>query len=184
MRCLGCGKEMLFVSGGTLSFEDESIGNFSVSGIDFHKCGCGETILKNESIDLIEAEEDRILKNLIGQLPISEFVNATSAADLMGISRQRIHQHRKIKNGFVYSIKLGKHTMYHKGSIERFVENGDGRFPLINDTKPEKEYVLVVGGVDGEATYERTQEETVLQGAYHHWSWSSVNSIGATQQEQ
>ena len=77
-------------------------------------------------------------------MPITDFVGAKKAASQLGMSRQAIHKHSRIKRGFVYFITIEGKIFYHLESLMLFKETGDGRFNLANKAvSSEKEYVII-----------------------------------------
>ena len=57
-------------------------------------------------------------------------MSAAAAADLLGVSRQALHKHRRIRKGFIYQTELSGKTVYLRESVELFKKTGDGRFSL------------------------------------------------------
>ena len=131
MKCHKCGKTISKVTG-NLHFEDAKIGSFEVYNVEYYKCdGCGRLFFPEETLITIETKEAEQKKQLLSQLPISDFIGAKEAAAILDISRQALHKHRRIRRGFIYSIKFEGRAVYNKKSVELFKETGDGRFPLI-----------------------------------------------------
>jgi len=132
MKCYNCGGNYI-EHFGSVSLNDDIIGNYLIPNIQYYKCSKCETLLFPEKTVLtIEAKESEIRDKLIGQLPINEFICASEAAEILNISRQALHKHHRIKRGFIYSTSSGGKKVYHKKSVLLFKEGGDGRFKLSN----------------------------------------------------
>lgn len=156
MRCYECGGTYK-QKHGTVNLTAKAIGNYCIDDIDYKECeGCGSVFLSKEAWVEADRKENEVLENLIGRLPVSEFVNATTAAAMLDMSRQGLHQHNRIRRGFVYSIKIDGHTLYHRGSVILFNETKDGRFPLISEQRqPEVKYIFVTIPSSSSDKYER-----------------------------
>lgn len=130
MKCYKCGGSYE-AKQGLLPISDEYVGVFSVKGVHYYECSrCNELLFPLETTQVIEKRRNQIKDELIRRQPIDDFVNAAEAAALLGISRQALHKHRRIRHGFIYQIKHGGNTMYLKRSVICFKNNGDGRFPI------------------------------------------------------
>lgn len=130
MRCYDCDAEYIELSG-TLVLEDDSIGKYTIDAPKYFKCSkCGELLFPEETLAIIEQKEEEILNRMLGQQPIANFISSKEAAEILGISRQAFHKHRKIKNGFIYSVRKNGTKFFHKKSVELFKQHGDGRFSL------------------------------------------------------
>ena len=131
MKCHKCGSSINKISG-DLQLEDVKIGSFEVYNVEYFKCdGCNRLFFTEETTKAIEAQKTEKRNQLLSQLPISDFIGATEAAGILGISRQALHKHRRIRRGFIYAIKFEGRTVYNKKSVGLFKETGDGRFCLI-----------------------------------------------------
>jgi hypothetical protein len=114
-----------------LELQNKCIGNYTIYLKKYSKCqGCGALLFPKETAAIIAQKEEIIRNNLIRKLPVSEFVVATEAAEILGVTRQAFHKHQKIKKGFIYSTIIGGKRLYNKKSVLLFKENGDGRFNL------------------------------------------------------
>ena len=130
MRCSECGGEMVFQHG-TIEMASLCLGSFRLSDVDFWVClECHERILPADTWAAADLEEERLIGERVAALPVGEFLSAAEAASLLGMSRQALHKHRRISRGFVYAIVIDKKRLYHRGSLDRFMRTGDGRFLL------------------------------------------------------
>ncbi len=133
MRCYECDgtyKEHT----GSLSLHNKFIGNYEIFNVIYYKCeNCGKLLFPKETTIKIENKEQECRDNLIKKLSIGEFASASEAANILNISRQALHKHKRIRRGFVYSIIFDGKKLYHKKSILLFKEQGDGRFPLTDE---------------------------------------------------
>ncbi len=144
MRCYDCGG--YFVEHfGALVLHDNVIGDYVIDNVAYRKCdNCGELLFPDEAWKAADQEYERVKEELIGKLPIGEFIFAADAYSILNITRQAFHKNRRIKNGFIHSKSMNGRKVYHKRSVELFAESGDGRFPLIiKQDEKEKEYIFV-----------------------------------------
>ncbi len=133
MKCSECGGTYV-KQRGTLEFTDECAGRFAVSEVEHFKCDqCGDFLFSPDVAREIERAREEKLRGILLARPIGAFISATQAADLLGITRQALHKHRRISRGFIFQIEFGGKTAYLKESVERFKTTGDGRFPLRGD---------------------------------------------------
>lgn len=138
MRCLKCGGEYERHHG-TLGLVDKFIGEYEVHDVDYLRCKrCKRYLFPEKTAKEIERKIEQIKKQLIGRLPVAAFIPASDAAKILGISRQALHKHRRIRRGFIYSIKIGGRTLYNLDSVLKFRESGDGRFPLFDKSSKEQ----------------------------------------------
>jgi len=138
VRCLKCGGEYQRCHG-TLGLRDKFVGEYEVHDVDYLKCEkCERYLFPEKTAREIERKREQIKKQLIGRLPVAEFIPASDAAKILGISRQALHKHRRIRRGFIYSIKIGGRTLYYLDSVLKFRESGDGRFPLFDQSSKEQ----------------------------------------------
>ncbi len=144
MKCYNCGNA--FVEHiGTLEMPSTIVGIFSVNNANYYKCDhCDEILLSNTTWTLVDQTENDIIINLLKNLPFNKFIGATKAAEILNISRQALHKHRRIRRGFVYSIKHEGKIYYHIDSVKLYKENGDGRFSLTKEkAKTDVEYIFI-----------------------------------------
>lgn len=144
MRCLKCGGE-LAKEKGSLVVNRDFIGNFTIDNVNYKKCDdCGNLRFPAATAKRIEEKELKIREALIGKLPANEFIGATAAAEILGITRQAMHKQARIRRGFIYSIKIDNKNFYHTRSIKLYKEKGDGRFQLTTSTqRKEVKYIMV-----------------------------------------
>jgi len=136
MKCFECGSDYIEFFG-PLSIQDDVVGEIRVNPVKFYRCQqCGELLLPEETIDIIEQEREKIKDYLIGRLPLDEFITASEAADILKMSRQALHKHPRIRRGFIHSKTHGGRRLYHKKSVEQYKRHKDGRFSLLK-AKPQ-----------------------------------------------
>ena len=167
MKCNECGGEFL-EKFGSLKLHDNRIGNYQVNDIQYYKCNeCDEVLFPATTLRIIEEKESEVLSKLIGKLPIDEFIGATEAAEILGISRQAIHKHKRIRRGFIYSKIFEGRRVYDKKSLEMFKRYGDGRYPLKDSREePQVKFVVVTQTVlPTESTFQEFSGEQEL----HDW---------------
>jgi hypothetical protein len=144
MKCYTCGN-IYDEHEGTLELHNKIIGNYNVYLAKYYKCaGCGALLFPKETAKKIASKEEEIRNNFIRKLPVDEFIVATEAADILGITKQALHKHRRIKKGFIYSAIIGGKRLYNKKSVQLFKETKDGRFNLSKQIAKEVvKYVFV-----------------------------------------
>lgn len=130
MRCLDCGEQFVTKFGDVIE-KRKTIGTFKVSSVEYRECeSCGQKLYPAKTAKKIDKRGQEIEKRLIENLPIKDFIGATAAAKIIGVSRQAMHKHPRIRRGFIYSVKLEGKIFYHLRSVNLYKETGDGRFPL------------------------------------------------------
>ena len=132
MKCLECGGTYQSYTG-ELSIKDDCIGEFTVARLTYMKCGsCGDLMFAPTAARLIENSRKSALENAIKSRPLKEFISASEAAAILGISRQALHKHRRIRRGFIFQTHFDGKIVYLKRSVLRFKQISDGRFPLLS----------------------------------------------------
>ncbi len=130
MKCYECGN-IYKENEGTLELGNKFIGNYNIYLTRYYKCpGCAILLFPKETATAIALKEEEIRNNLIRKLPVEEFIVATKAADILGITKQAFHKNNRIKKGFIYSTIIGDKKLYNKKSVQLFKETKDGRFNL------------------------------------------------------
>ena len=144
MKCYNCG-DTLLEKMGALQIPSDTLNSYLVENVNYFLCpSCEEILLTDEAWEKAEQIESEQITKIIGSMPITDFVGASNAALLLGMSRQAIHKHRRIKRGFIYSVTVEGKVFYHRESLMLFKDTGDGRFNLARKTSsPKKEYVLM-----------------------------------------
>ena len=159
MKCYACGN-IYNIHKGTLEFYNKSIGSYNIYLAKYYKCsGCDALLLPKETAKKIASKEEEIRNNLIRGLAVCEFIVATEAADILGITKQAFHKNRRIKNGFIYSTILGGKRLYNKKSVQLFKESKDGRFNLSKQIAKEVvKYVFVPASISPSNFYIKKTE--------------------------
>ncbi len=152
MICLDCGISAVEYTG-NLTLHNRTIGDFTVSDATYQECPrCGEQFFSPKTLDSIEATEKEIKEYRLSQYPIAAFIGATEAAEMLNISRQALHQHRRIRRGFIYSVRFGGKIAYLKESVELYRDTGDGRFILAHPYTTEQPVYLKEIGIPSTET--------------------------------
>jgi hypothetical protein len=130
MKCHECGGKYREVDG-DLAMNDPYIGAFVVAGVHYYKCdGCGQVLFPLETAEAIEERRSERKDELLKGHPLRDFLTAAETAAALGISRQALHKHRRIRRGFIHQTAFGSGMVYLEESVKRFKDTGDGRFPL------------------------------------------------------
>jgi len=130
MKCHNCGGSYKRFKG-PLRIQDPYVGSFEVGIPEYLKCvNCGEYLLPGRWAEEVDRARARKLEELLTARPLREFITASEAARLLGISRQALHKNRRIRKGFIFHTRFGGGIVYLKKSVELFKETGDGRYPL------------------------------------------------------
>lgn len=130
MNCLECGGTYIEKSG-TYELVDPYVGRITIEGVPYYQCDkCEDILYSEEMAQAIESQRKNRIHEILIQYPISDFINATETASILGISRQALHKNRKINHGFIYQAKFFGITVYLKQSVQQYEKTGDGRFPL------------------------------------------------------
>jgi hypothetical protein len=131
MKCSECSGEYK-ITRDALEINDDYIGKFLTDIIDYYKCtSCNDTLLPSKSAKSIEEKRKKILNDILQSFPIKDFVSSTEASDILNISRQALHKHRRIRNGLIFNTSFGGKTVYLRESVLLYKQKEDGRFPLV-----------------------------------------------------
>ncbi|MEA2039714.1 MAG: hypothetical protein U9N82_07750 [Thermodesulfobacteriota bacterium] len=131
MRCNQCGGRYI-INHGNLELTDEYVGPFTVETVEYMKCNkCEDLAFPPETIKEIEKIRRLALDEKLQSFPLRDFVSAAEAATMLGISRQALHKHRRIRRGFIFQTQFSDKMVYLRKSIELFKETEDGRFQLV-----------------------------------------------------
>lgn len=130
MDCALCDGKLISKTG-VIEFTSKTLGTVFVPGIRHQVCKqCGDILIAIEEsariIDHVKTKEQRAIE----RLPISEFISLNEASARLGITKQAFSKNPKIKNGLIYSVKIGGRRYYSKKSVDTFKSNGDGRYPI------------------------------------------------------
>lgn len=138
MRCHVC-KSTYQVRKGTLRLPDDDLGLLVVPDVEYFICpGCGDLMFPLATAKEVGDARDRMISELLRARPANEFISTTDAAAILGISRQALQRHRRIRRGFIYQLREGGRTLYLKDSVRQFKETGDGRISL--SVSPDQPY--------------------------------------------
>lgn len=130
MKCHECGGEIQ-QNYGPLKLHDEYIGDYTVPSVVYYKCSaCGDLLFPPKTSSVVSKQWNDILDELVRGKPLNAFLSAAETACFLGITRQALHKHGKIRRGFIYQTRFGGKAVFLKESVILFKETGDGRFPL------------------------------------------------------
>lgn len=130
MRCSECNGEYV-ESIGNIDLESSIIGKYTLTDSKHYKCSsCNSILLPAQTWILADEQEQKAIKEHLENMPISNFISAAETAVILGITKQALHKHRRINNGFIFSIQHGGRIEFLRKSVEQFKSTGDGRFLL------------------------------------------------------
>ena len=114
-----------------LQLDDAYVGTIGIEGIPYLICdNCNDILYTEQMSRAIDDARQKRIKELLGKLPLNDFISATDTASILGITRQALNKNRRISNGFIYYTMIGNFTVFLEQSVLRYKEIGDGRFPL------------------------------------------------------
>lgn len=115
---------------------DAYVGQYVVLSLDYFECDrCGDRLFSPKAARLLETQRAKTLDTILKSKPIAAFMTSAQASSFLSISRQALHKHRRIRQGFIFHTNFGKNTAYLRKSVELFKASGDGRFPLCKSEK-------------------------------------------------
>lgn len=128
MKCAICNRDLV-TRVDAIEFSSQTLGVICVPEVRHKICeSCGDILISSEEsrkvIDHVKSREQRA----IGRLPVSEFISLNEAAEILEITKQAFSKNQRIRNGFIYSVKIGDRTYYNRRSVEQFKETGNGRY--------------------------------------------------------
>jgi uncharacterized membrane protein YheB (UPF0754 family) len=115
-----------------LEVTDPYVGSIAISGLTYYKCNkCGTILYSLEMSQALDEKRKLMIKQLLGERPINDFISAAETAKLLNISRQALHKNLRIKHGFIFQTQLSVAKVYLKQSVLQYKKTGDGRFSLV-----------------------------------------------------
>ncbi len=138
--CPKCGSPVSLIKG-PLLLSDSRLGMIAIEKAAYWQCSaCKTKLYPLETARQIEEEKRKQRDELIRAHSIGEFLNASETAVVLKISRQALHKHHRISNGFIYQTKMSGKTVFLKKSVILFKQTGDGRFQLTPNPIPNVEF--------------------------------------------
>ena len=130
MNCALCNGNIL-KKNDILLFKSKTLGEVHIPNIDFEECeSCGDILLSPESSKNVLSYIQQKEQDVINQMPIENFITATEAIDILGITKQAFSKNPRIKRGLIYAVTKGKSKLFLKKSVEFFKEKNNGKFLL------------------------------------------------------
>lgn len=130
MRCINCSGKIITVNG-DLQFRDKLLGDIKVPDTEYEKCEtCGKMQYTPTTLKDIESAENQKLEALLLKRPLGDFITASEVANILGCTRQALHKHKRIRRGFIHSVKHNDKIFYLRESVLQFKKTNDGRIPL------------------------------------------------------
>lgn len=143
MKCDLCGKECRAMSG-PITEKDSKVGEYTISDAPYFRCvSCDEVVYPVETARLLDRKRQEVEASLIRARSIQEFWSAAETAEFLGISRQALHKHARIRRGFICQTDLGGKTVYLRESVRLFKKTGDGRLPLVINEDESKDHATL-----------------------------------------
>ena len=146
MRCPECGGHYR-QRRGQLRIPDLTVGEIVVANVNYSLCQhCQDILLPLKTVAAIDRQrQELITEYLQSRCHPNEFVSAAQAAQMLGITRQALNKHPRIKRGFIYQTISAGRRVYLTESVQQFMAKGDGRFPLNLYQCPENAYYQDAG---------------------------------------
>jgi hypothetical protein len=136
MRCHECGGKYRVINS-DLQIDDPYVGPYVVEAVSYYRCdGCGQLLFPPKTAEAAEKRRRERRDELLKERPLRTFLTAAETASTLGISRQALHKHRRIRRGFIYQTGFCGGIIYLEESVKLFKATGDGRFPLCHSTEP------------------------------------------------
>jgi len=98
---------------------------------------CGNRYINFDQAKVIEQCVNRAEVAAVALIPEREFVLRAEALKILGMTVLEFRQNQRIRNGFVVWRSPGRQRRYLRKSLERFRDTGDGRFNILELTRPE-----------------------------------------------
>ncbi len=175
MNCYECGGTYQEKTD-LLEIIDPIVGSISFEGILYYQCDKCDELLYTEDMSIaIEEARNDLIRELLYELPIGDFISAAETASILGISRQALHKNNRINHGFIHHTTFGGVTVYLRLSVLQFKKTGDGRFPLnIYGYNPSSRYVEDTIPLQLGAVYYPNPKMTKSRRSLFQNSYSSV----------
>ena len=130
MRCPECGGHYR-PRKGQLRIPDSTVGEIVLSNVDYSLCQqCQDILLPLRTVGKIDKKRQELIDKWLQARPLSEFVSAAKTAEMLGITRQALNKHHRIRKGFIYQTVSAGRKVYLTESARQFMAKRDGRFPL------------------------------------------------------
>lgn len=151
MNCALCNGEVVKQKG-SFPFKSKTLGMLSIPNISFEECqSCGDKLLSPQSSEKVLKYVREKEQEAIDSMPIRDFISASEAAEILGITKQAFSKHPRIKRGLIYSATKGKRKLFIEKSVKLFKNEGNGKFLLpqaqrydqLELTKPAPTYILI-----------------------------------------
>lgn len=166
MQCAECGGEYREIDG-DLEVIDQYAGPFIVKAVHYQKCrSCAQELFPLATAEAIEKGRRQRRDEFLRERPLCAFLTASETACALGISRQALHKHRRIRRGFIYQTEFCGSVVYLEESVKLFRATGDGRFPLCPSP-----------GLSG-GEYLGSAESSMLFSRYEPWPAATSQPVG------
>ena len=157
MRCYECGGQYREKTG-TLTESAFNVGTFEVHDVKWLECSsCRDRLYGGHACEAIERAQGVRQQELIGRLPLDEFVSGKEVEQILGVTKQALHKNRRFRRGFVYRLRKWRRILYHRRSVEMFRDRGDGRFPLAAQATQEQAEAALLQPYDGPPSTARVE---------------------------
>lgn len=133
MNCYACGngeyKEIVFEN---YFITDPFFGKYVVKNVRLDRCwDCGDTLWGSEASQKREEARDMLETTLLLEMPVSDFIPAKEAANILGMSVPAFNRNQKVLHK-VFWIKRFGIRLYLEASVRLFAKTEDGRFYIGN----------------------------------------------------
>ena len=135
MTCPDCGK-LMSLKKSEFSMTFIATGKIILPDIQFFEC-CGEKwLIPGESLKFDKAYNEKI-ENTLRSLPFNSFADSKEVCRILSISKQALSKSIKYKR-LIFQFTDAGRVFYLKKSVEKFVHENDGIFPISENTPIEE----------------------------------------------
>lgn len=135
MKCLVCGEEMHVSKHETITFTSKIVGDIKLRNVEMLVCRNKHTedrrLLTAEQADYVSRQVRSLESKKISKLPISEFVDAAEAANILGTTKRSMANLIRARSNLFVIYKVGSHTLLYRKSVIEYKATGDGRVLIV-----------------------------------------------------
>jgi hypothetical protein len=131
--CNQCGADLKEIKG-KYTHNELHVGEVTIDSPGHWECTeCDSALYPRDVARLLDEARGAKLLELLKQRRVRDFVGEREAAKILGCSLVALRSNQRIKRGFIFKIRCGKHPLYLRESVLQYKNTGDGRFDLVDD---------------------------------------------------